>query len=262
MIRREQRRGFFAAVGAVWFVGLAGVIGGGGCADDAGDGALRIVRNQAITDDGGCVVSSQLTNNGRSGGAIEVSSPADYVLTPVIQNYATSQSGRFTSQRTAFLEGARIDLSFANPDLFTAAELAQLGEDDLLKFSIGFSAAVLPDSGTAGVGFSIVPAELLSRIQPKLAAVGNSTVVNVRLRVYGEMGGGEVESESFFYPVTVCDSTKVPCVIASTFTCGATGLPEVRQGNACNPFQDGPVDCCIAAGVITCPGIAGAGVVD
>lgn len=255
MVRREQRRGFLAVVGTVWFVGLASLTG---CADDAGDGALRIIRNQALGDDGGCVVSSQLTNNGRSGGAIEVSSPADYVLTPVIQNFATSQSGRFTSQRTAFLEGARIDLSFANPDLFTAAELAQLGEDDLLKFSVGFSAAVLPDSGTAGVGFAIVPAELLRRIQPKLAAAGNTTVVNVRLRVFGEMGGGEVESESFFYPVTVCDSTKVPCVIASTFPCKATGVPEVRKGNACNPFQDGPVDCCLdASSTLFCPGTAG-----
>jgi hypothetical protein len=257
MVRRQHRRGFFAAVGAVGLIGLAALAG---CAEDAGDGALRIIRNQAIEDDGGCVVSSSLTTNGRSGGTIEVASPADYVLTPVIQNYASSASNKLISQRTAFLEGARIDLSFANPDLFTAAELAALEEDDLLKFSIGFSAAVLPDSGTAGVGFSIVPAELLRRIQPKLAAAGNSTVINVRLRVFGEMGGGEVESESFFYPVTVCDSTKVPCVIASTFTCGATGVPTPRPGNACNPYQDGPVDCCVVSGTLTCPGVVGTAV--
>lgn len=236
---------------------LLAVGAGAGCAEDAGDGALRIIRNQAIdSESGGCVVSPLLSAPGLSGGTIDATSPVGYLLTPVIQNYATSSSGRYTQQRTAFLEGARIDLSFPDPTLFTAAELASLEESNLLKFSSSFSAAVTPDSGTAGVGFAVVPPALLARILPKLAAVGNSTEVHVRIKVFGQMGGGEVESESYFYPVRVCDSSKVPCVIASTFTCGATGV-TVREGNACNPFQDGPVDCCVAGGQLTCPGVAG-----
>jgi hypothetical protein len=227
-----------------------------GCVDNAGDGALRVVRNQAVDDT--CVVSAMLSTNGRSIGFIEASSPIDYVLTPVVQNFATSAGGKLISQRTAFLEGARIDLSFAKADLFTSAELADLATAGLIKFASPFSTAVPPDSGTTGIGFSAVPAELLKRILPKLATLG-STVVNVRLKVYGKMGGGEVESEPFFYPVTVCDHNVAPCVIGQTFVCGATGV-TVRKGNGCNPFQDGPVDCCTAAGALVCPGQAGAGV--
>lgn len=234
-----------------------------GCvADDVGDGALRIIRNQALEESAGCVVPSTLTTAGRFGGTIEVGSPVDYIMTPVIQNYALSQSGKLTAQRTAFLEGAKIDISFAKADLFTAAELTQLTEDALIKFSTPFSAAVTPDNGTAGLGFSIVPADLLRRIQPKLAAAGNSTILNVRVKVYGSMGGGDVESDAFYYPVTVCDGSKVPCVIASTFTCGTPDI-TVREGNACNPFQDGIVDCCTTTtgGTTTlrCPGVSGTG---
>ncbi|MEZ4362856.1 MAG: hypothetical protein R3B48_21875 [Kofleriaceae bacterium] len=225
-----------------------------GCADNTGDGSLRVIRNQVIEGES-CVVSSTLTTTGRSGGAIEVTSPVDYVLTPVVQNFATSSGGKLTAQRTAFLEGARIDLSFAKADLFTDAELAELTTAGLTKFASPFSAAVSPDGGSSGVGFSVVPAELLTRMRAKLATVG-STVVNVRLTVYGSMGGGDVESEPFFYPVTVCDHNVAPCVIGSTFTCGATGV-DVRKGNACNPFQDGPVDCCTSAGTLYCPGMAG-----
>jgi hypothetical protein len=230
-----------------------------GCvSDDVGDGALRIIRNQALDASAGCVVPSTLSTAGRFGGTIEVISPVDYVLTPVIQNFATSQSSKFTAQRTAFLEGAKIDITFAKADLFSAAELTQLTDDALIKFSTPFSAAVTPDNGTAGLGFSVVPAELLRRIQPKLAAAGNSTVLNVRVKVFGSMGGGDVESDAFYYPVTVCDSSKgVPCVIASTFVCGAPDI-TVRKGNACNPFQDGPVDCCTStAGTLMCPGTSG-----
>jgi hypothetical protein len=221
-----------------------------GCADDAGDGALRVMRNTAVGDT--CTVESSLTGLGRSLGTIEVNSPADYLLTPVIQNFASSASGKLISQRTAFLEGARIDLSFDKPDLFTAAELENLEATGVTKFSSPFSAAVAPDNGVSGVGFSIVPVELLKILAPKLGPAG-SAVVNVRLKVFGKMGGGEVESETYFYPVTVCDG----CVTGKFFfTCGAKGV-TVRKGNACNPFQDGPVDCCTQNGALICPGVAG-----
>ncbi len=239
---------------AVWaVVSLVAVGLGAGCVDDAGDGALRIIRNQAIEEGEACAISPSLTNPSLSGGTIEASSPYGYLLTPVIQNFATSQGGKYTQQRMAFLEGARVDVSFPDPELFTAAELAALAEDDLLKYSSPFSATIGPDSGTAGVGFEVLPPALLARILPKLAtAVGNRTQVHLRIKVFGQMGGGEVESESYFYPVRVCDG----CVIASTFTCGATGV-TVREGNPCNPYQDGLVDCCVAAGQVYCPGYAG-----
>lgn len=226
------------------------------CVDDAGDGAVRIIRNLAVSDEA-CVVSSQLTATGRSGGAIESTAPIDYVLTPVVQNFATSSGGKLTAQRTAFIEGARIDLTFSKPDLFTAEELTTHAA--LVKFASPFSAAVSPDGGTAGVGFSVIPIELLKLIQPKLTSAMPRVTVNVRLKLYGKMGGGSFESEPFLYPVNVCDYRIGACVIAPAFVCGAT-LPEgqiVRKGNPCNPYQDGPTDCCTQGTTLTCPGFAG-----
>ncbi len=236
-------------------VGLVAVVGAA-CVDDAGDGAVRIIRNQAVSEES-CVVSSQLSATGRSGGIIEATSPVDYVLTPVVQNFASSQSGKLTAQRTAFIEGARIDLTFADPELFSESELA--ANAALVKFSSPFSAAVSPDSGTAGVGFSVVPVELLRLIAPKLSATRQRTTINVKLKLYGTMGGGSFESEPFNYPVSVCDYRVGACVVAPVLVCGGT-LPQgvtLRKGNPCNPYQDGPTDCCTLGGNLVCPGYAG-----
>jgi hypothetical protein len=222
-----------------------------GCADDAGDGALRIIRNQYV-EETTCVIAGAVTGTARSTGAIEVTSPIDYQLTPVVVNYATSASGKLISQRTAFLEGARVDLSFTKADLFTAAELTQMQTDGITKFSSPFSSTVPPDSSAAGMVFSIIPVELLDKIEPKLTAALPSVTVTARLRVFGQMGGGEVESESFFFPVTVCDFRKGPCLIGSVAaTCAGTATP--RKGNPCNPYQDGAVDCCMNGANVICP---------
>ena len=43
------------------------------------------------------------------------------------------------------------------------------------------------------------------------------------------------------------------CVIVDQGTC-ADFMGTARTGNACNPFQDGPVDCCTDdAGALVCP---------
>jgi hypothetical protein len=223
-----------------------------GCADEAGDGALRIIRNEFV--DETCSVTGAATALGRPRGIIEVVSPNDYVITPVVQNYATSSSGKYTSQRTAFLEGARVDLEFTDPTLFTAAELTQMQTDGLTKFSSPFSAAVLPDNSTSGTIFSIIPTQLLAKIAPQLSVTRPSVTVTARMRVYGQMGGGEVESESFFFPVQVCDS-RIPgssCVI-STLKTACTPIADPRIGNPCNSFQDAPVDCCQEGNAIVCP---------
>lgn len=221
-----------------------------GCADDAGDGALRIIRNSFV-DEESCVVSPTSTTS-LSSGRIEAASPIDYQLSPVVQNYAVSASGKYTAQRTAFLEGARVDITFADPTFFTAAEIAQMQADGITKFTSPFAATVTPDNGTSGMVFSVVPVELLRKIQPKLTATTPSTIVITKLRVFGQMGGSEVEGEPFSFPVTVCDFTKGPCVIA-TVANGCGGIANPRLGNPCNAFQEGPVDCCNNGTSVICP---------
>lgn len=224
-----------------------------GCADEAGDGALRIIRNEFIDTDT-CTITGSSTAPSRSIGAIEVFSPVDYQITPVVQNYATSSSGKYTAQRTAFLEGARVDLEFSDPNVFTAAELTQMQTDGLTKFTSPFAAAVTPDNSTSGMIFSIVPIELLAKISPKLSVTRPSVTITARMRVFGQMGGGEVQSESFVFPVRVCDSriAGTACVIATV--AGACGVAtDPRVGNPCNPFQDGPVDCCTSGTNVICP---------
>lgn len=229
------------------------VVAATACVDDGGDGAVRIIRNQSIGEES-CVIPATLDATGLSGGHIESSSPIDYVLTPVVRNFASSSSGRLLAQRIAFIEGAKIDLTFVDPELFSASELA--ANPTLVKFSSPFSAAVNPDGGTAGVGFTVVPVELLRLIQPKLSTARPRAVVNVRIKLYGTMGGGGFESEPFLYPVTVCDYRIGGCVISAQFTCGGT-LPAgftIHKGNACNPYQDGPSDCCTLGSGLVCPG--------
>ena len=74
-------------------------------------------------------------------------SRGDYYLHPLLKNYGNSNDGDLEAQRVVYVEGARVDISFIDPDLFSAAELATMRTDGhtrlaghLVRFSIGLEA--------------------------------------------------------------------------------------------------------------------------
>jgi hypothetical protein len=102
------------------------------------------------------------------------------------------------------------------------------------------------------VSFGIVPVSALA----SLVAAANATAdqrltvqLLAHITVFGTLGGSTIDAEPFDYPVTVCNDCVVQLQVppACPLTVSAPAL-----GDACNPYQDGTVDCCTSNGQLLC----------
>jgi hypothetical protein len=209
----------------------------GGCTADSGDGGILVLKN--VLADATCKVTASETEAGISHGSLELLVPSGYQFIAQMRSRITAFAEQL-DQRTIVTSGANVDIAFPGSTLFSAAELAELQAMALTRRKTLFTAAIRP-GGLTDAGFELIPAALTARIKDKagdnpiqIEAVATFTVV-------GDMSGQEVTSQPFSFPVTI--GTGEVMNIA-----GACPLPRsfgmVRNGYACNPFQDGVVDCC------------------
>jgi hypothetical protein len=230
---------------------LIAVIALAACAN-TGDEGMIVLNNTAVGSS--CTLSGTTSQPFIAHGEIFARSPTGYVLTPLIQSRVMSASSVDDSQRTIFLSGANISLevkavsieradgSFVNGPAITLAQP---------QFSTLFSAS-LPPSGTVNVGFEMIPPQALRQI---LSASGAGATDSMRaevlatVNILGTLGGDEIESAPFSFPVSVCNN----CVVNIVGTCPLPSGTPVRTGNACNAFQDGAVDCCLNGDSAICP---------
>lgn len=228
---------------------LVSAIGAAACADN-GDEVLLILNNVVPGEE--CVLSGEETGLFISAGQIDTVGGAGYLLTPLVKNTATSETGT-EAQRTVFIRGARIDLRFPDPDLFSAEELQQLADSGLTRFEVPLGASISPNGSTAPFAFEVIQPPLIVALGDELASSSDRILVLADVRMRGTMGGGTIESQTFTFPITVCEGCNVldvgPCaMLPSTFT------PVV--GNPCNPFQDGQTQCCSVTGGLVCPAVS------
>lgn len=217
------------------------------CTTDSGDEGFHIKHNLAVTDQ--CLVSPGGTF--RSRGEIWIDSPNPYVLTPEIESRLTAAEGQ-EDQRTIALRGARVSLEVAavtvdnasvTPPALTGAQFTSL-----------FAAALEP-GGSVGAQIDIVPTPVLAQLSDAFPSGVVRAEVVATITPYGRIGGGgdEIEGVPFVYPVSVCSN----CVVSSLGACSAVPSgTTIRTGNACNPFQDGVIDCCTSdTGALVCPAV-------
>ncbi|MEZ4364948.1 MAG: hypothetical protein R2939_01510 [Kofleriaceae bacterium] len=215
-----------------------------GCADN--DQTLVVLQAQA-EDASTCVPAPSEGAAGITFGVVDVRADG-YVMTPLLKNYADS-TGSLEAQRRVLVEGARVSISFADDELFTAAELTQLDEAGLLSFETRQTAPVDPDGGLLTLGVRVIPEELLRAIGTKLLP-GDDTVVLTNTTFFGQMGGGDITSTTFPFPVTACADCLINDLGACPLPAGTTPAP----GSACVAGQNVPVDCCSdGAGGLVCP---------
>ena len=229
------------AVTAVSLIGLA-ALGGSACTDG---GSPLVIRQNNAPGEESCIAAPSLTTISLTRGRIDTRGGAPFYLTPLVQNYASSDGGIYTAQRTILLEGARVEMSFVDGDLFTGAEQSALAADGLTRFESHFSAPVDPDEGLATLGFELIQSGLLEAIDGKLAA-GESTLITTTTTIYGTMGGGDVESQAFPYTVEVCKG----CLSVSAGACPLPADTEISPGDSCG---GGLVTCCDDGGTLVCP---------
>jgi hypothetical protein len=227
-----------------------------GCADQ-GDEGMTVINNTAVS--GACTLTGGADQPFKSHGTIYALSPNGYLLTPLIQSRVTlgTEVNADELQKTIFLRGADVSLTLKAVSIETNGQYTVTQpETNVGQFSVLFAGA-LPPSGSVNVGFEVItPAILRNILSMSGVNLGTSDVnaeVLAEVTIRGDLGGNEVTSNPFQYPISVCTD----CVVNVTGACPATGTP--RTGDACNIFQDGVVDCCTAPdGDLVCPASTGA----
>ena len=250
-------------------LGLAA--GPAGCADSGGEGFV-IRANLAPGD--GCELNASLDAPFITRGLLNTRSGASYLLNPLIQSRIVAATGQ-ESVRTVALMGAKVELAIGpitieTPDsvttvctaegasaCFAGAEADELAAAGVTRFRSLFAAPLAPNGGLTGGTFDLVPTSAIRAVQRKAGALDAGARLRAQVvataTVYGDLGGDEIEGAPFVYPVTICDD----CVINNVGACAATSTEfEARTGNACNPFQDGVIDCCTGdGGGLVCPAV-------
>jgi hypothetical protein len=225
-----------------------------GCVADSGGEGFVILNNTAVPADS-CTLTGDSSQAFLAHGQIFSGSTAGYLLTPLLQSAISSQTGN-DLQRTIMLSGANVELSVvaltithSDGSVDTPAPPELTGTD--AKFRVLFSGS-LPPGGSANVAFEVLPVTALHAIMNGAAAGAEDRVnaeVTAKVTADGTLGGDRIDSAPFTYPITVCND----CVVVDQGAC-ADFMGTARTGNACNPFQDGPIDCCTDdTGALVCP---------
>lgn len=231
-----------------------------GCAD-TGDEGMIVLNNTAVS--GSCDLTGDPSQPFVSHGEIYALSNKGYTLTPLIQSRVTSgdQTGGTAPdpiQKTIFLRSADISLSLEAVSIETGGAFTDTQPKvNVGQFQVLFSGS-LPPSGSVNVGFEVITPSILRDIVTRSGA--NLTTSNLRAEVLatvtinGTLNGDNISALPFNYPISVCND----CVVIEHGTCPITDVTTIQQGNACNLYQDGQVDCCRdSTGKLICPGSLG-----
>lgn len=224
---------------------ILGAAGAAGCVNNEADAPMRIMRNIAPGE--GCVVDPS-SGAFFDDGIIDSQSRIGYVFTPEVRNDLTLIDGESSVPKIIFIEGANVDITFYDTELFPRSDFSP----ELLSFVTPTSGSIEPAGGTAGFSFEIVPAALLEEMTPTLEAQppGHVTTLDVSVQMFGTKGGGNVESNIFRYPVQVCYGCMVellgPCDLLDPSFVGS-------DGGECNMLQDQILQCCDGASGQVCP---------
>ena len=219
---------------------------------DSGDEGIYVLNNTAVTE-ATCSLSGSPDQAMLGHGVINVDSPTAYVMTPLIQSRITPIEGVDDISKTVQLRGADVRLVLKAVTVERSGQFSTTNpnSDVGAPFSVLFSGAISPGA-SVNAFVDIIPPGTLRSIAAmsgaNLETDGLSAEVLAEVTIKGDLNGDSIESQPFLYPVTVCND----CVINFVGDCAAF-MGTARTGNACNPFQDGVVDCCASNGSLVCP---------
>jgi hypothetical protein len=228
---------------------------GAGCVDDSSDGGIFI--SKAVAPSDSCSFSSTAAEPFLPHGVWSVHSTGGYQLFPQMTSRITADDTQ-VDQRTIILQGARVDIEITDDELAGELDLQALQDAGITKFQSRFTAPLSPNGGITDGAVELITPELIDAIaavRPDLRSTAEDrpvfrTELLASIVVFGDMTGDEVTSQKFTFPVTLCND----CVVNILGACPLPADSAPRTGNACNPYQDGSLDCCVEAdGALTCP---------
>ena len=215
------------------------------CTTEGGE-SIIVLKN--VVPAAGCTFSSSDSEQFISHGLLDIGAGEGYQFGAQMKSrVATSAGGTGgtpdLAAQTIFMRSANIDLRFPN----SAVDLSTVPAN-LTHFKSLFS-AVLPPGGLTDAPFELIPADLGKEILKRNAAPPNIEV-EATFTVIGDLGGSEVTSQEFVFPVTMG-------LGLTTHNAGTCPLPmgsTVSTGNSCSAAQDGIVDCCTDSTMaLVCP---------
>lgn len=200
-----------------------------GCADN--DSSLYI-RGVLAIEETGCVAESEPDGPFHLAGLVDTAlvPSKSYTAALLIGNQLSTQGDR-DKLRT---ETARVSIRGAE------ITLTAPGGGEIDRYSVQASGMIdaAPAADSPGYGSALVPLIVPSAGEK----IGALTEVTARVRVFGvTLGGEEMESNEFHYPIVFCNRCLISYVIdPASRQCAVEGEPEEE---ACIFGQDEPVDC-------------------
>jgi hypothetical protein len=219
---------------------LALGLGLGACVDDGADSGLTVLK--AVPAEAGCT----FTAGGdlfRPAGVIQTDTNVGYLLGLEVRNDISLAEGESPTPKTVFITGATVEVGFfGSSELFSSDEQATLRASGLTRFLVPISGPVEPNSATSVFPFTAVPLDLIDAVRDKMIASEiDDAVVDLAVQFKGTRGGSSISSNVFHYPVEICTH----CVVSFLGRCtDLSSSGNFGTGGACNPVQDGHLDCC------------------
>ena len=201
---------------------------------------------------GGCTVPINATlyqGDGRLDlSIVRGNAESAYLFFPLIENNLPSANNGAQDPNQIQLSGFNIDITpLSGTSPATNTVLAGNGN---AHFKTPWSGGVSSGGGQIGAIVDAFPVALAEELFNQ-GGIGNdlSAILNLRIQALGTTNiGTEMQSDPFDFPLEVC----VGCLVANVQACPFTSAPT-NPGNACNPAQDAPVDCCTEGGALLCP---------
>jgi hypothetical protein len=174
-----------------------------------------------------------------------------YLFFPLIENNLPSSSGSTIDPNQIQLSGFQIDITplGAAPSISVQSVFDSAGA--LTHFQVPWSGGVKSGGGQISAIVGAFPIELAQQLLAT-SGVGSvpSLTVDLTVSALGTTNSGShMTSDPFHFPLQICSG----CLATSLGPCSALSVAPANMGNACNPAQDAPVDCCSNNGALICP---------
>jgi hypothetical protein len=203
---------------------------------------MQVLRNQQPSE--GCDISVDPSGPFQPRGLIDVSSTQGYRFTPLVQNVAIANDN---SMKRIFVEGANVDIEFVGSNAPDPAAF----QENYISFRSPFSGSIEAE-GFASFDFDIMSRELVAGLVGSVTPTSSIQLI-ASVTIVGELDGDGIESNTFKYPIEVCDGCMQNLIGACL---GLDPTTEIAGGGACNPLQDGVIDCCTGdGGELVCPAV-------
>lgn len=223
------------------------------CVPDSGDEGILILKNVAPGPD--CTVTAEESEPGITHGELSSAIPTQYAFIAQMKSRITALESQ-VDQRTVFISGANVDLTFPDSTFFTEAEQAMMRTQGITRFRSLFAATITPNGGITDAGFDVTTRGLYDAIYakaPSAMVIGGDPYfaleVVATITVTGTMSGDEVTSQPYAFPIRIANDS----LISVVGVCPVPSGTEISLGNNCGRPQDALITCCSSGDTVMCP---------